>query len=98
MVPFEAFSIEEPQSSSAFCSGCDGGTQCERRSSMVLSCANAAVAQKARTAPSAVARMFMEVLPSGPALARRLLQLGRTLAAPASGDNCARRRRALENL
>ena len=29
MVPFEAFSIEAPHSSSAFCSGCDGGTQCD---------------------------------------------------------------------
>ena len=39
MVPPEAFSTEPPQSSSAFCSGCDGGTQCDSLSSKVLSCA-----------------------------------------------------------
>src|SRR5882724_10925098 len=63
MVPFEAFSIEAPQSSSAFCSGCDGGTQWERRSSKVLSCANAVPAHNAMTAPSAADRMFMKILP-----------------------------------
>src|SRR5215472_6834237 len=42
MVPFDAFSTEAPQSSSAFCSGCAGGTQCEILSSKVLSCATAA--------------------------------------------------------
>src|ERR1043165_8828555 len=29
MVPFDAFSTDAPHSSSAFCSGCAGGTQCE---------------------------------------------------------------------
>src|ERR1700682_585406 len=41
MVPFEAFSTEAPHSSSALCSGCAGGTQCEIFSSKVLSWANA---------------------------------------------------------
>ncbi len=43
MVPPEAFSTAAPQSSSAFCSGCDAGTQCEIFSSKVFSCANAGV-------------------------------------------------------
>ena len=43
MVPPEAFSTDAPQSSSAFCSGCDAGTQCDSFSSKVLSCANAGV-------------------------------------------------------
>ena len=53
MVPFEAFSIEEPQSSSAFCSGCDGGTQCDKLAARtVLSCASATLALIASAAPS----------------------------------------------
>ena len=36
-------STAAPQSSSAFCSGCEAGTQCEILSSMVFSCANAGV-------------------------------------------------------
>ena len=43
MVPPEAFSTAAPQSSIAFCSGCEAGTQCEIFSSKVLSCANAGV-------------------------------------------------------
>src|SRR5260221_9028249 len=43
MVPPEAFSTAAPQSSSAFCSGCDAGTQCDSFSSKVFSCANAGV-------------------------------------------------------
>src|SRR6476646_3891951 len=43
MVPPDAFSTAAPQSSSAFCSGCDAGTQCDSFSSKVLSCANAGV-------------------------------------------------------
>src|ERR1700739_1249297 len=43
MVPPEAFSTEAPQSSSAFCSGCEAGTQCEIFRSKFLSCANAGV-------------------------------------------------------
>ena len=43
MVPPDAFSTAAPQSSSAFCSGCDAGTQCEIFSSKVFSCANAGV-------------------------------------------------------
>src|SRR6266851_2012707 len=46
MVPFEAFSIEAPHSSIAFCSGCVGGTQCESLSSNVLSWASAADAAR----------------------------------------------------
>src|SRR5271157_3968620 len=41
MVPFEAFWMSSPQSSIAFCNGCDGGTQCDNFSSKVLSCADA---------------------------------------------------------
>src|ERR1700733_6323587 len=41
MVPFEAFWMSSPHSSIAFCSGCDGGTQCDSLSSKVLSCADA---------------------------------------------------------
>src|SRR5262245_59064574 len=73
MVPFEAFSIEEPQSSSAFCKGCDGGTQCDRRSSIVLSCACAAPAHRTSAAPSNVALNVMQTLPDGPRLFARLL-------------------------
>src|SRR5258706_934728 len=43
MVPPEAFSTAAPQSSRAFCSGCDAGTQCDSFSSKVFSCANAGV-------------------------------------------------------
>src|ERR1700691_4385555 len=42
MVPPESCSIESPQASSAFCNGCDGGTQCDSFSSKVLSWADAA--------------------------------------------------------
>src|SRR6266487_4338934 len=63
MVPFEAFSIDEPQSSSAFCKGCDGGTQCDSRSSKVLSWADAAPAAITSAAPSAIARSVMKFLP-----------------------------------
>src|ERR1700686_5386419 len=41
MGPFEAFWMSSPQSSIAFCSGCEGGTQCDSFSSKVLSCADA---------------------------------------------------------
>src|SRR5580765_2980741 len=44
MVPFEAFSTEAPHSSSAFCSGCAGGTQCDSFRSKVFSWAKADVA------------------------------------------------------
>src|SRR5665647_3066022 len=43
MVPPDAFSTDAPQSSSAFCSGCDAGTQCDSFRSKVFSCANAGV-------------------------------------------------------
>src|SRR5690242_13422612 len=55
MVPFEAFCTDAPQSSSAFCSGCAGGTQCESLSSKVLSCASAGDAA-ASDRPAAAAR------------------------------------------
>src|SRR3984885_2844348 len=48
MVPPESFSIEAPYSSSAFCKGCDGGTQCDNFSSKVFSCADAASGPSAR--------------------------------------------------
>src|ERR1700677_395391 len=43
MVSPDAFSTAAPQSSSAFCSGCEAGTQCDIFSSKVFSCANAGV-------------------------------------------------------
>jgi hypothetical protein len=43
MEPPDAFWTAAPQSSSAFCSGCDAGTQCDNFSSKVFSCANAGV-------------------------------------------------------
>ena len=43
MVPPDSFSTAAPQSSSAFCSGCDAGTQCDNFRSKVFSCANAGV-------------------------------------------------------
>ena len=43
MVPPHSFSTAAPQSSSAFCSGCDAGTQCDSFRSKVFSCANAGV-------------------------------------------------------
>src|SRR6266571_4225083 len=55
MVPFEAFSTDAPQSSSAFCSGCAGGTQCEIFRSKVFSWANA-VGAAASARPVAAAR------------------------------------------
>src|SRR5580700_11949906 len=51
MVPFEAFWMSSPQSSIAFCNGCDGGTQCDSFSSKVLSCADAV--PRPRASPSA---------------------------------------------
>ena len=48
MVPFEAFSMSSAQSWIAFCSGCDGGTQCDSFSSNVLSSAEAAPAPSAK--------------------------------------------------
>src|SRR5260221_315169 len=43
LVPPDAFSTAAPQSSRAFCSGCDAGTQCDSLSSKVFSCAQAGV-------------------------------------------------------
>src|SRR6202049_3859365 len=43
MVPPDSFSTAAPQSSSAFCTGCDAGTQCDNFRSKVFSCANAGV-------------------------------------------------------
>src|ERR1700693_3913044 len=51
MVPFEAFWMSSPHCSIAFCSGCDGGTQCDSFSSEGLSCADAV--PKLSTSPSA---------------------------------------------
>src|SRR2546422_7724031 len=61
MVPFDAFSTEAPHSSIAFCSGCDGGTQCESLSSTGLSWVSPAQGQaSASAAPSANAPDFIE--------------------------------------
>ena len=43
MVPPDSFSTAAAQSSSAFCSGCEAGTQCDIFRSKVFSCANAGV-------------------------------------------------------
>src|SRR5580704_10090335 len=43
MVPPDSFSTAAPQSSSAFCSGCEAGTQCEIFRLKVFSCPNAGV-------------------------------------------------------
>jgi hypothetical protein len=43
IVPPDSFSTAAPQSSSAFCSGCEAGTQCDSFSSKVFSCASAGV-------------------------------------------------------
>src|SRR2546421_1148390 len=87
MVPFEAFSTDAPQSSSAFCSGCDGGTQCARRNSNVLSCADAMPALIASAMLSATSFTRMKV----PSLEAHILivAVDRTLAAPAARDNRA---------
>src|SRR5580698_10483470 len=53
MVPFEAFWMSSPQSSIAFCNGCDGGTQCDSFSSKVLSCADAVPRPRPSASPSA---------------------------------------------
>src|SRR5215469_4366723 len=47
MVPPDSFSTAAPQSSSAFWSGCEAGTQCEIFRSKVFSCASVGVALKA---------------------------------------------------
>src|SRR4029077_119331 len=62
MVPPESFSTDAPHSSRAFCSGCDGGTQCDSLSSNVLSCASAPVAppiNKATAQTHPAKRSFM---------------------------------------
>src|SRR4051794_35421100 len=88
MVPFEAFSTEAPHSSSAFCSGCDGGTQWASFSSKVLSCAIAPLAQSANAATSkAVLSCMNSSLWS--ALSRRLLRIDARVTAPGKRDNSA---------
>src|SRR5436309_253543 len=73
---------DEPQSSSPFCNGCDGGTQCAILSSNVLSCAIAALAASIKTALSAKIFIRINVLP----LDR--FSLAATLASDAAPDNC----------
>src|SRR4051812_34672643 len=52
MVPPEAFSTAAPQSSSAFCKGCEAGTQCDSFSSKVFSWAKAGDTAAATTTAS----------------------------------------------
>src|ERR1044072_4765975 len=52
MVPPDAFSTAAPQSSSAFCNGCDAGTQCDSFSSKVFSCASAGDTRAANSTAS----------------------------------------------
>src|ERR1700733_11526147 len=56
MVPPESFSTAAPQSSSAFCNGCDAGTQCDSFSSKVFSCASAGVKAAVNAGVTAAAR------------------------------------------
>ena len=60
MVPPESFSTAAPQSSSAFCSGCDAGTQCDIFSSKFFSCAIAGVTLAASS--SAKNAFLMDIL------------------------------------
>src|SRR5690606_29606025 len=57
IVPFDAFSTDAAHSSSAFCSGCDGGTQCEIFRSKRCSCACSAGEVAASSAAAASAAM-----------------------------------------
>ena len=52
-----------PQSSRAFCSGCEAGTQCEIFSSKVFSCANAGVTPAASS--SANNAFLMDIISPG---------------------------------
>src|SRR5262249_40945421 len=78
MVPPEAFSMSAAQASAAGCIGCDGGTQCEKRHSTVLSCANAGLVQASAAASTIDPRCFMLVPPE------MLLLSGITFSAAAS--------------
>jgi hypothetical protein len=66
IVPPDSFSTSAPQTSSAFCKGCDGGTQCDSLSSKVFSCAMAApepiIAATAAAQTEIVKRAFMTML------------------------------------
>src|ERR1700727_3344965 len=59
MVPPDSFSTPAPQSSSAFCSGCDAGTQCDSFSSQVLSCASAGVTLTVNSANRGARSVFL---------------------------------------
>src|SRR5580704_16246153 len=65
MVPPDAFSTAAPQSSSAFCSGCDAGTQCDNFSSIVFSCASAGVTLAANSNAKNVFLIDISPRPSG---------------------------------
>src|ERR1700722_8192516 len=56
IVPPDSFSTAAPQSSNAFCSGCDAGTQCDSFSSKVLSCASAGVTPAVNSSPNTAAK------------------------------------------
>ena len=61
MVPPESFSTAAAQSSSAFCSECEAGTQCEIFSSKFLSCAKAGVTPAANSSARQVILIFIDV-------------------------------------
>src|SRR5437764_11842113 len=63
MVPPEAFSIDCAHASADGCIGCDGGTQCEKRHSTVLSCASAGAAHSMTVAAISPMR-FIPFLPT----------------------------------
>src|SRR5579871_160397 len=73
MVPPEAFSTAAAQSSSAFCRGCEAGTQCEIFSSKVFSCAEAGAAQTANSTASSA--FFILSSPGGGRLVQPVLLL-----------------------
>src|ERR1700738_5179840 len=68
MVPPDSFSTAAPQSSSAFCNGCDAGTQCDSFSSKVFSCASAGVEAGVTVAASSNANnpVFIDIAVSPP--------------------------------
>ena len=69
-VPLVAFEIESPQSFTAMCSACAGGTQDENFRSKVLSCADAGALNAASAAvanASAMACFFIWSPPLGAA-------------------------------
>jgi hypothetical protein len=62
MVPPESFSTAAAQSSNAFCSECEAGTQCEIFRSKFFSCAKAGVTPAVTSSARQVILIFIDVL------------------------------------